>query len=195
MHGHQVPPDHVAQAVAHAADAGELPVVIRQHRLVPVLDHLHEQVALVREIAVYAALDDIGPLGDVGKQGLLVTLFDKDLARGPHDFGDPLLPWQAYRPPAARHRHACLIALRARPDRRRRANGVMRSPSGITSEPFCLSMDLLSSRCREAARSANSPLTYTSLSSLIKTIHHSLISRKRHSKGVVKLPGGWRAWE
>ena len=71
----------------------------------------------------------------------------------------------------------------------------LKSPSGIASEPFCLSMDLLSSRCREAARSANSPLTYTSLSSLIKTIHHSLVSRKRHSKGVVKLPGGWRVWE
>ena len=71
--------------VPGAAHAGKLLVVVGEHVLVPMLDNAHQEVALVGEEAIDAAVHHAGALGDVGNQGVVVALLGEDRARGSHD--------------------------------------------------------------------------------------------------------------
>ena len=94
--------DDKANPVPGSSDAGKLLIVAGQHLLVPMLDHLDEEVSLVGEEAVDAAFDNASPLRDVRHQGFVVALFRKYDPRGEHDVGDPSFRGQTiYRSPRA----------------------------------------------------------------------------------------------
>ena len=90
----QVLPHQVAQPVPRAGDDPEVLVEVGQELAVPALDDRDQQRALVLEVAVHAALDDPGALGDLGDRRGGVALLVEHRARGRHDVGDPALARQ-----------------------------------------------------------------------------------------------------
>ena len=81
MHRDEMLPHQETQPVAGATDVAQFVVVVGEHARIPMLDDLGEQRALVLEIAVDGAFDDLRALGDVGNQRGVVTFFLEDLAR------------------------------------------------------------------------------------------------------------------
>src|ERR1700730_3614257 len=91
----KMPPNHEAETAPRSANSLEVFIVIRQHFLVPMRDHLDEKVVLVFEVAIDCTLDDLGAFGDFGYKSVLVAFSLKHDSSCLHNVGDPPRAGQA----------------------------------------------------------------------------------------------------
>ncbi len=83
--------DEEADLIPGALNGREIRLMPLQHADIPVLNHPREQIPLVGEEPVDAALDHARPLGDVRNQGVIVALFVENSFGGRQDIGNALL--------------------------------------------------------------------------------------------------------